>query len=597
MTGPQIALVTIVVLTLVLFAWGRWRYDLVALVALIACVLTGLVAPEDAFRGFGHPATITVAFVLILSRGLMASGAVDGIARGLGPLAGRPTAYTGALSGIAAALSAFMNNVGALALLMPIASETAAKAKRSPRAVLMPLAFASLLGGLVTLIGTPPNIIVAAYRGQVADVPFGMFDFMPVGLAVAGAGVAFIAVVGWRLIPRPDDAANAVQDLFEIEPYLAEGRVPKESKAEGKTLGEIDEMTRHLDAVVVGLIRGGRQSPSLPRYEPLRADDVLVVEADAEELDKFATALGLDIAGAEPGANAGKKNVAVAADAAIVELLVGPRSLLDGRTVEQMRFGPRFGAALLGVSRQGRSRRGRLRDFRFRVGDVLLLQGAPDQLPDVTQRLGCLPLAERGVAFGKRKTAWFSLAVFGAAIAAASTGLIAIPIALGIAAVVMVLTNIVPLREVYDEIEWPVIVLLGALIPVGDALRTTGTTELISNGFVALSGGASAAVPLTLLIVVTALLTNVLNNAATAVVMAPVGIGIAERAGMSADPFLMAVAVGASAAFLTPIGHQNNALVMGPGGYSFADYWPMGLPLTAITIAVAVPAILWFWPP
>lgn len=597
MTGPQIALVTIVVLTLVLFAWGRWRYDLVALVALIACVLAGLVAPEDAFQGFGHPATITVVFVLILSRGLMASGAVDGIARGLGPLADRPTAYTGALSGIAAVLSAFMNNVGALALLMPIASETAAKAKRSPRAVLMPLAFASLLGGLVTLIGTPPNIVIAVYRGQVSDAPFGMFDFTPVGLAVAVVGIAFIALVGWRLIPGSDAAANAVQELFEIEPYLAEARVPKDSKAEGKTLDEIDEATKHLDTVVVGLIRGGRRSPSLPRYEPLRANDVLVIEADAKELDKFVTALGLEIVGAEPEDKAGKKNAAVAPDAAIVELLVGPGSRLDGRTVEQMRFGPRFGAALLGVSRQGRSRRGRLRDFRFRIGDVLLLQGAPDQLPDVAQRLGCLPLAGRGVAFGKRKTAWFSLAVFGAAVAAASTGLIAIPIALGIAAVVMVLANIVPLREVYDEIEWPVIVLLGALIPVGDAMHTTGTTELISGVIVRLSGDAPAAVLLTLLMTITALLTNVLNNAATAVVMAPIGIGIAERAEMSADPFLMAVAIGASAAFLTPIGHQNNALVMGPGGYSFADYWPMGLPLTIVSIAVAVPAILWFWPP
>lgn len=597
MTGPQIALATIVVLTLVLFAWGRWRYDLVALVALLACVLAGLVAPDDAFRGFGHPATITVAFVLILSRGLMASGAVDGIARGLGPLAHRPTAYTGALSGIAAGLSAFMNNVGALALLMPIASETAAKAKRSPRAVLMPLAFASLLGGLVTMIGTPPNIVIAVYRGEIMDAPFGMFDFTPVGLSVAAVGIVFIAFVGWRLIPRPHDAANAVQDLFEIEPYLAEARVPKDSKAEGKTLSDIDETTKHLDAVVVGLIRNGRRSPSLPRYELLRAKDILVIEADAEELDKFVTALGLEIVGAEAEKKDGEKNAAVTGDAAIVELLVAPGSRLDGRTVEQMRFGPRFGAALLGVSRQGRSRRGRLRDFRFRIGDVLLLQGPAEQLTDVTQRLGCLPLAERGVAFGKRKTAWFSLAVFGAAIAAASTGLIAIPIALGVATVVMVLANIVPLRDVYDEIEWPIIVLLGALIPIGDAMRTTGTTDLISNGFVTLSGGTSPAVLLALLITITALLTNVLNNAATAVVMAPVGIGIAERAGMSADPFLMAVAIGASIAFLTPIGHQNNALVMGPGGYSFADYWPMGLPLTVISVAVAVPTILWFWPP
>ena len=591
MTADQITLFAILCALFGLLAWGRWRYDVVAFTALMAAVVTGVVPAGQAFAGFGHPATITVAAILILSRSLTTTGATDWIARAVRPAAGTTASHIGVLSSLAAAMSAFMNNVGTLGLLMPVALQSARKAKRSPAVVLMPLSFGAILGGLVTLIGTPPNIIVATYRAEVVGAPFGMFDFTPVGAVTALAGVAFVALIGWRLVPKAARERAVSDELFDIEHYVAEARVPEECAAVGKTLGELEEATKEIDALLVALLRGARRyRPSAG--VPVQAGDSLIIEAGPEEIDKLVSALGLEL-----GPNAGDDKTPLgAAGGALVEAVIAPGSGLEGLTAGRQRRIGRHGFTLLAVARQGQPYRGRLKAFRFRVGDVLLLHGEAERVPDALTAFGCLPLAERGLSLGQRGKAPYLIAIFAAAVAAASFGLLSIPIALSLAVAATVVFGLLPVRELYEGVDWPVIVLLGALIPVGSALEATGATGVIADAIHQATAGQSAVLVLVLLMVVTMTLSDILNNAATAVVMAPIGVGIAERLDASPDPFLMAVAIGASCAFLTPIGHQNNALVMGPGGYRFWDYWRMGLPLEILIVAVATPMILWVWP-
>ena len=586
---PATLAIGLLLCALALFIWGRWRYDVVAVVALLVGVIVGVVPARGAFAGFGHPAVITVAAVLVISRALSTTGAVDALARLVARAAGSAALHAGALGGLAAAISAFMNNVGALALMMPVAIQSALKADRSPATVLMPLSFASILGGLVTLIGTPPNIIVASYRAEVADAPFRMFDFTPVGLPIAILGVAFVALVGWRLIPKERRSVRAAQNLFEIESYLTEARVPEGARAAGKLLSALDEIAEKEDAEIIALVRGERRmlrSRWRWRVEP---EDVLVIEAAPEAIDKAVAAMGLELVGS--GAEILKSD-----DVTVVEAVVTPGAPLEGRSPETMRLRTRYGINLLAVSRQGKPYRGRLKAFGFQAGDVLLLQGDVNNLPDVMSALGCLPLAERGFQLRRSgRQAALAIGIFAVAIGLTAAGLLPAQIALLGAVAVMILVRVISPRELYDSIDWPVIILLGAMIPIGGALESTGGTELISGAILDLAATASAAVILALVLVVTMTLSDIVNNAATAVVMAPIAYGIALQLGVNPDAFLMAVAVGASCAFLTPIGHQNNTLVMGPGGYHFGDYWRMGLPLEALILAAGVPLIVWIW--
>ena len=489
-----------------------------------------------------------------------------------------------------AALSAVMNNVGALALLMPVDMQAAAKAKRSPALTLMPLSFATILGGLVTLIGTPPNIIIASYREQTLGESFKMFDFAPVGLVAAAAGVLFVALIGWRLIPRDRAEHRSAQELFELGDYIAEVQVREGSGVIGKRVRELDEAAEEADAAILGLVRRGKRLPGRARAETIRKGDVLVVEATPTAIEELVGNLGLEYVGAE------KHGGLVAAETGLVEVVVPEGARIEGRSALDMRLLYRYGITLLGVSRRGKPFRERVRKLTIEAGDVLLLFGRADGLADAIDRLGCLPLAERGLQVLQRQKAWLAVSVFAAAILLASFGLLYLPVALAAACVIMALLNIVPLKQIYDTIEWPVIVLLGSLIPIGAALEKSGGTGLIAEGLVALASGASPAIVLTLLMAVTMTLSDVLNNTATAVIAAPVAVDVANRLDVNPDPFLMAVAIAASCAFLTPIGHKNNTLIMGPGGYQFGDYWRMGLPLEILVIAVSVPMLLVVWP-
>lgn len=593
MTSEQILIFALLGAVLVLFAWGRWRYDLVAFGALIVAVLVGLVPPKEAFAGFGHPAVITVAVVLVLSRALTASGAVDLVTHRIASVAGRgPVLHIGVLGGLGAALSAFINNVGALALLMPVALQSAAKAKRSPSAVLMPLSFATILGGTITLIGTPPNIIIATYRGQITGEPFGMFDFAPVGTPVAALGLLFVALVGWRFIPKARRERRPLEELFAIDDYVTEAKVTEESAAAGKTLGEVEEVAEKHEAAIIGLIRDDRRLFGTSRHWRVRAGDVLIIEAAPEAMDKAVTELGLELVGR--GKDVAKK--LSAGEWTLAEAVVTQGSLMEGRTPERLRLGSRYGITVLGVSRRGKPFRGRLRSFRFEVGDILLLQADKEEMPRIIAELGCLPLAERGLQLGKRKWMLAAAGLFAVGIALTAFGVLPPQIALGGAMLAIILLNIVSPDEAYKAIDWRVIILLGAMIPVGGALETTGAADLIAASILGLAGEVAPALIVALLMIVTMTLSDVVNNAATAVLMAPIGAGLAAGMGLNTDPFLMAVAVGASCAFLTPIGHQNNTLILGPGGYRFGDYWRMGLPLEVLIVAVAIPLILIVWP-
>jgi di/tricarboxylate transporter len=614
MTGEQLIVFGVLAATLVLFVWNRWRYDLVALAALLACALTGVVPAEEVFAGLGHPAVISVAAVLVLSRGLLNAGVVDSVARRLMQVGERPWAQVAALTGIVALSSGFMNNVGALALFMPVAIWMSRQSGRSPSYLLMPLAFGSLLGGTLTLIGTPPNLIIAGYRAEAGEAPFGMFAFLPVGAAVTVAGVLFIALLGWRLVPRRQEQEGN-GDLFEISAYLTEVRVPEGCKYAGRTLHAlIGAVQDEADVQVIALIRGDERQRMPSTYEVLREGDILLVEADSDSLKALLDVTGVELAAdveeqenrardeqeaaeqAVEQEKAEKNHKSRHGELTLAEAIVSPGSMLVGTSASGLDLRERHGVNVLAVARQGQRLRQRLGEIRFAAGDILLLQTREDALQSTLNSLGCLPLASRGLSITTPRNVLLASAVFAITLATIAFGLLPAATALVTGALVMILVGLIPVGRIYESIDMPVIVLVAAMLPVGQALETSGGSQLIADALLSVGQSLPAAATLALLMVAVMLISNVVNNAAAAVLAAPVAISLARGMDASVDPFLMAVAIGASCAFLTPIGHQSNTLVMAPGGYRFGDYWRLGLPLSILVVLCAVPAILWIWP-
>lgn len=592
-TPDQLMLFAILAGALGLFAWGRLRFDLVALLALLAAVIGGLVPTESAFDGFGHPAVITVAAILVLTRALRTSALLGLISRLLGRLTTRPTLQMLALTATCGVCSAFMNNVGALALLLPVALELARSSGRSPSQLLMPLSFASLLGGLITLVGTPPNIVIANLRAEATGTSFAMFDFAPVGLTVAAVGIGFVALMGWRLLPERLAAQPSDRDrpLVEIEGYITEARVPAKSAFVGRRLLDLFAVSQG-DISVVALVRRKDRILAPSGFLRLQSGDILILEADPQALRRLVETAGVELV----GAGGIRAETLRSERVGLIEAVITPSSRLEGRTARSLRLHTRYGVNLLAVSRQGERIYERLGQVRFQPGDVLLLQGEREVMPEAFQNLGVLPLAERGLEIGRRSDNWRGLGIFAVAVGLVVFGLLPPHIAFTGAAVAVVLAGELQLRDIYESIDWPIVVLLGAMIPVGQALETSGGSMVIAQPILDLGESAPVWLILALLMAVTMLLSDVMNNAATAVLMAPIGIEIANGLGYSLDPFLMAVAVGASSTYLTPIGHQSNLLVMGPGGYRFGDYARIGLPLDLLILIVAVPVILAVWP-
>ena len=614
METDQIVLLGVLAATMALFVWNRLRYDIVAGIALMACVYTGVVPAEHAFEGFGHPAVITVAAVLVISQALQGSGVVELFLRLLSRARGTLSRQLVANCGITMLLSAFMNNIGALALMLPITLRDARKAKRPPSQLLMPLSFASLLGGLVTAIGTPPNIVVTTFRAERTGEPFRMFDFTPVGLVVALAGLAFLVLASRRVIvsrdvsfaepAKPAPAGPGAGEILEgpaeglgrpksdlrVARYATEVRVPGESDLVGTTVADLEARCEN-EVAVMAILRRDRRRLAPASLEQIQAGDVLILEGESEALQPLFVDPTLVEAGAEEIDPATLRSP----DVRVIEAVVMPNSVLEGASARGFGIHRRFGVNLLALAREGHAARARLKLVRFRVGDVLLLQGDDQALEHACSSLGCLAIKDRGLDIVRRRGAIAIPSLFAGGILAAAVGLVPIQIAFTTVVGLLVLGKLISLRDAYRSIEWPVIVLLGFLIPVGEALQSTGATDLIAGGVLALADDLPTWGLVALLLACSMAMSDVVHNTPTAVLMAPIAFALAEGLGTSPDAFLMAVAIGAASPYLTPIGHQSNTLVMGPGSYAFGDYWRLGLPLDLVIVAVAVPMIVLVW--
>ncbi len=590
MTVEQGIVYVVILLILGLPMLKVWRYDLVALLGLMVLTVVGIISAEEAFAGYGHPAVITVAAVLVCSQGLQNSGVVDILARWISSVGDRLSLQLAALCSLAALASAFMNNVGGLAIFMPVAIRMAQKSERSPAVFLMPLAFSAHFGGMMTLIGTPPNIIIGTLREQYVGQPLGMFDFAPLGLSIAFFSIVFIALVGWRLIPQRKGGAST-RSLFTIEEYFSEVQVPPDSRMAGQPVRELEEVT-DADVLIVGIVRGDEHLPTPSGLELIQGDDILLVRADAKNLRLLLHEARLELAESKPIA----PDALESKDIGTLEAVIRPDSRLAGKTARALNLRQRYGVNLLAVSRRGAWFRRPVGTIQLQAGDVMLLQMRRDVMAETLGGLGALPLAMRGIKLDRPQHLLLSIGIFGSMILAAATGLLPVQVTMTLAACGMLVAGLLTLHEAYESIDWPIIILLGAMIPLGLALEKTGGAQLIANQILRLSDLLPATAMLAVVLLTTMFLSDVVNNAAAVVLMAPIAIGIAQGLGVSIDPFLIAVAIAGSCAFLTPIGHQSNVMVLEPGGYEFGDYWRLGLPLELIIVAVAVPLLLMLWP-
>lgn len=589
MTLDQALAFSIVIGMMALFMWGRLRYDVVALLALLATIAAGIVPPERAFSGFSDDIVIIVASALLVSAAVGRSGVIERVVRQLGPYLTDVTRQVAALTGSVTILAAFVKNIGALAMLMPVAFQFGRRTGTSPSSLLMPMSFGALLGGIITLIGTSPNIIVSRVREQILGEPFHMFDFAPVGATLAVLGFIFL-IFGWRLLPTDRKGAVSMDIAFKLEGYTTEVTVPADSPAADITVKALEDLGEG-EVEVIALIRGPKR-----RFDPagnsiIKTDDVLILRGEPSALERIVALEKLTLLRDEES----KERDTPSDDVGIMEAVITPDSQLIGYSVGQLKLADRYAINLLAVSRTGRRIANRLRTVKLRAGDVVVLQGNLKTMPKTLGELHLLPLAERDLRIG-RKGSLVPVAVLAAAMGLVAFNLVPVAVAFFGAAVLLLLFRSLSLSEAYDAVEWPILVMLGALIPVSDALRTTGGTDLIAAWLSDTAMALPAYGALLLLMAAAMAVTPFLNNAATVLVMAPIAASFAANLGYNPDPFLMAVAIGAACDFLTPIGHQCNTLVMGPGGYRFGDYWRLGLPLSIIVLLAGTPLILYFWP-
>ncbi len=588
MTTPQILSVAVLGGMMLLFIWGKFRYDLVAVMALMAALAAGVVSPKQAFSGFSDDIVIIVASALVLSGAVQRSGVIESAMLVLQKRVRRVRSQLLLLAASVGFASALVKNIGALAMMMPVAMQMAKKSNAQPAVFLMPMAFASLLGGLITLIGTSPNIIVSRVREEMAGTPFGMFDYAPVGLGLTLVGLIFLRF-GYRLLPRDRRAVPSLGEALDIKDYTTEAGVTAGSPACGETIAAFQR--RHEGEVkVTALVRDGKRGARHANTK-LHPEDVLILEGAPDALERVIASDGLALEGQHRAPPEGASG-----DVGVIEAVVARDSGLIGRTAGRLGLHEQFGVNLIAVSRSGARIDRRLAEIVLKAGDVIVLQGPIEIVLERLGELGCLPLAERALRLGSARKGLIPLVALGVAMAATAMGYVPVAVAFFAAAGVVVLSGALPVREAYGHVEWPILVMLGALIPVSDSLRTTGTTDLIGEQLSALAATLPPWGAVALILVAAMVVTPFLNNAATVLVMAPIAATFATDLGYRPEAFLMATAVGAGCDFLTPIGHQCNTLVMGPGGYRFGDYARLGAPLSLIVLVVGTPLILWVWP-
>lgn len=607
MTQDQMLIFGIIALALVMFIMDKWRYDIVALFILFLSVVAGVVPAKDAFTGFSDPVVITVAAILIISAAVGRSGFINWVLRIMSGFIDKPRLQIAIMVTMVIILSGFMNNVGALAVFLPIALSFARKANRSPSELLMPLSFGSLLGGLVTLIGTPPNLLISNIRQEMVGKPYEMFDFAPVGIGICVFGILYLSFA-WILLPKDRRGQTAPEDQFEINDYVSEVRVPAESPLIGQTVYKTEEMVEG-DLQIIGIIKNDRDRVFANARRIIREDDHLILRCDPMTLKSFVDKGKVELAGIDKTENdeenaeameeavVEKKQIKLTSeDITVVEAVITKGSDLINTTPRNISLRSNFGINLLAVKGQSGNVRDRLKDVRFREGDVVVFQGAVETMPEMLKELGCLPLAERNLQLGRPSTLLMPIFILLGAVILTVAGVLPISIAFLGGVILIAVLKIMRLNELYEAIDWPVIMLLGAMMPVTQALQTTGGTEILAQLIANITEGLSGPILLGAIMIASMMVTPFLNNAAAVLLMGPIAGTLAMKLGMNIDPFLMAVAVGTSCDFLTPIGHQSNTLVMGPGGYKFNDYWRLGLPLSILVVVIGVPLIMWIWP-
>lgn len=572
MNFEQLALVVIIVMAIAAMASDRFRYDLVAVVALLAAVVLGIVPQHSAFSGFSNGAVITVAGVLIITRTIVATGALEPVSRMLSDRFESRAAMIAVFCLAGAVLSAFMNNIGALALLMPVALAASASRGEHPGYLLMPLSFATLLGGMTTLIGTPANLIISQIRQSTISQPFGMFDFAPVGSVIAVAGVAWLVTVGWRLIPGRHLADGEQRDAGR---YLTELRVGVNGIPD---FGSVSALEATLPVRVHGIVRDSRRVFAPKARQTFVVGDLMIVEAELEILELLCDRHGFRLPG---------QIGVLSDDAEMVEAVVPADSIVQGSNLHTLEPAERWQVDIVAMARQSKRFDGRLADATVAPGDILIFRGRPGRIDTAISDLGLLPLAARTIRLRPRAAFW-AIGIFTVAIFLAASGLATPAVSFVAAVAMMLMARVISARDLYRRVEGPVLVLLAALIPIGEALRSTGTAELIAGYLLQLAGTAGPMWLLALTLLLAMGITPILNNVTTVVVLAPIVIALASRAGLAPDAFLMAVAIGASTDFLTPVGHHNNTIIMGPGGYRFGDYWRCGLPVSILVFVVAM---------
>lgn len=577
-------------ISLVLFVWGKIRHDFVAFSALLFLVVVGIINPTEAFDGFAHPAVVTVAAVLIIGQALAYSGLIEVVGDQIIKIGDNLVLQIFVLSVVVVIASAFINNVGALAIMMPVILHLSRKSKNSASKMLMPIAFASLLGGMITLIGTPPNIIIASFRRDELGESFRMFDFAPVGIVLSVVGVLFISFLGWRILPKRT-SAKGDEDLFDIDEYITEVQITDDSPLLYSEISKINAFT-DADFKLIGLVRDENRIHEPEPNDTLRKDDVIVIQTDTDDLKVFIKDTKVSLVGNKEI----RKGAIGSHKISFSEAVIMPDSELLNKTASSLKIRTRFAINVLAIARKKQQIRNRIDHTKFRVGDVILVQGQEGILNDTILNLGCLPLAKRSLDFKYRRKITLALSVFVGALALIMSGALSVEIAFSIGALAMIFFKVIPVKEVYTTINWPVIVLLAAMIPVGASLEKTGGAKLIADYVLNLGEVFPAWGMIALILGISMVLSSVINNAATVVLMAPIAMSVARGLDYSIDPFLMAVAIGGSSAFLTPIGHQSNTLVMGPGGYQFSDYFKMGIPMTILVLVFGVVSIMYFWP-
>lgn len=595
----QIIMFSVLIFTFVMFISGKIRYEFVSMLSLLILTLTGILSAEEAFSGFNHPAAITVASVLVISSAIIKSGMIERLVVVLNKKTNNPSIMVMGLMLVTAFLSAFMNNVGALALILPVALRVAKDNKLSPSSFLMPVAFASLLGGMVTLIGTPPNLIVSNFRQEALGKPFAFFDFAPTGIVMVFIGVALTIFLGSKLIPIRKSKDE--EGIFNIGEYLSEVVITEESKMVGKKIRDFYDIFK-LEVEVLSIIRNKINIIVPNANETLHQGDELIIKTDSLELTNLIKRTETSLKGAKLDF---LESVPLlkSDDFSLVEVVLREDSLLIGRTAIEVKLRNRYNVNLVAVSRRGAISTERLKSFRFKPGDILLLQAPVSILQDIYHKLSCLPLAERSVDLkvsssnrAKKFEQYMPLGMFTVAIILTTAGIFPVQVAFSAVAVLLVLFKLITPREFYDAIEWPTVLLLATLLPLGTAFQKSGASNTIANILMNLSNVLSPAWIIVTLMIITMALSESISNYAAAVLMSPIALNLATSMGVSPDPLLMGVCIACSSAFLTPIGHQSNLLVMGPGGYKFTDYWRLGLPLSILIIAIGTPLILILWP-